>query len=159
MSPFEYCIEHMRSALLLAERAYSQGEVPVGAVVVLNGEVIGQGWNQPISACDPTAHAEVLALRDAAAKMGNYRLPGAELYVTIEPCTMCAGALMHARIARLIYGASEPKAGVVNSQGNVLSQPHWNHRLEWQGGVLAEEAAQLMQRFFQQRRVRKLNAT
>lgn len=142
----------MARALTLAENAYREGEVPVGAVVVLEGKVIGEGWNRPIAACDPTAHAEIQALRDAAAKVGNYRLPGAQLYVTIEPCTMCAGALVHARVAELIFGAVEPKAGVVETHAQIFANAYWNHRLVWRGGVLAEEAARLMQRFFRERR-------
>jgi len=126
--------------------------VPVGAVVVLKGEVIGEGWNHPISGHDPTAHAEIMALRDAASRVGNYRLVDADLYVTIEPCTMCAGALVHARIRRLIYGASEPKSGVVQSNGQLLSQGWFNHRVEVVAGVLADQCSAKISQFFKQRR-------
>lgn len=143
---------YMGRALELAEQAYQAGEVPVGAIVVLDGVIVGEGYNRPISSCDPTAHAEVVALRQAALKAGNYRLPGARLYVTIEPCSMCVGALMHARIGDLVYGAREPKAGVVESQTCMPAFQYWNHRLQWQGGVLAVEAGAIMSRFFQERR-------
>ncbi len=145
--------EHwMRRALGLADRAAQQGEVPVGAVLVRDGEVLGEGWNQVIAAADPTAHAEIVALRGAARRAGNYRLPGAVLYVTIEPCTMCAGAMIHARVDRLVFGASEPKAGVVHSRCRLLDEPWYNHRVEWLGGVLAEESSERLQRFFRARR-------
>lgn len=145
--------EHfMRRALALAEQAYARGEVPVGAVVVTAGQIIGEGFNRPISSCDPTAHAELVALREAALHCANYRLPGATLYVTIEPCTMCLGAAVHARVDRVVFGAPEPKAGVLQSNRSLAEAPYWNHRLSWDGGVLAEEAAALMQRFFQARR-------
>lgn len=142
----------MARALTLAESAAGEGEVPVGAVVVRDGEVIGEGWNRPIIAHDPTGHAEVNALRDAAARAGNYRLSGATLYVTIEPCTMCFGALMHARIARLVYGAREPRAGVCESQLGLPERGFYNHRIEVTSGVCAEQAAQLLRDFFRQRR-------
>ncbi len=145
----------MCKALLLAERADSADEVPVGAVVVLNGEVIGEGWNQPISGHDPTAHAEIIALRDAAARIGNYRLVGADLYVTIEPCTMCAGAIVHSRIRRLVYGASEQKAGVVESNCQLFERPWINHRIEVISGVLAETCSIKISAFFQRRRAEK----
>lgn len=145
-------IKWMHHALALAARAEVQNEVPVGAVVVLNDEIIGEGWNRPISACDPTAHAEIVALREAAARVGNYRLPGATLYVTIEPCTMCAGAIVHSRLARLVFAATEPKAGAVVSNARVFEQPHMNHQLEYCGGVCREEASALIQGFFQRRR-------
>lgn len=145
--------EHwMRRALALADRAGNEGEVPVGAVVVRDGQLLGEGWNQVIFAQDPTAHAEVVALRDAARVARNYRLPGAILYVTLEPCTMCAGALVHARVARLVFAAKEPKAGVVCSAGSLLQAPWYNHRVEWIGGILADESAARLQLFFQQRR-------
>lgn len=145
--------EHwMQEALVLADHAASQGEVPIGAVVVLNGEIIGRGWNQPISANDPTAHAEIVALRDAARHIGNYRLVDADLFVTLEPCSMCAGALVHARIKRLVYGASEPKAGVVVSRQSFFHQDFLNHQLQVVGGVLAEQSVQKLQAFFQSRR-------
>lgn len=142
----------MREALLLAEDAARAGEVPVGALVVLDGVVLGRGFNQPISARDPTAHAELQALRAAAAHVDNYRLPGATLYVTIEPCTMCAGALVHARIARLVYGADEPRSGAVRSTAEVLANPRLNHRVEVTAGVCEDAAAELLQRFFRRRR-------
>lgn len=143
----------MRQALDLARQAATAGEVPVGALVVLNGEVIGQGWNRPISANDPTAHAEVQALREAASRIGNYRMPGAVLYVTLEPCTMCAGALVHARVSKLVYGATEPKAGAVVSRAQVLEQPWMNWRVEVEGGVLGQECAEVMSAFFRERRL------
>lgn len=142
----------MRGALELARRGYAQGEVPVGAVVVLNGAVIGEGFNQPITTCDPTAHAEVVAIRAAARRLGNYRLTGASLFVTIEPCIMCVGAMVHARIGRLVYGAKEPKAGAVESTQRAHEHPALNHRLDVVGGVLEEECRSLMQAFFQVRR-------
>ena len=142
----------MARALELAARAAEAGEVPVGAVVVHDGEIIGEGWNQPISAGDPTAHAEIVALRAAARRLDNYRLPGATLFVTIEPCTMCAGALVHARIARLVYGAAEPRAGAVRSAATVLDTPGLNHRVQVESGVGAEAAARLMTEFFRARR-------
>ncbi|WP_432472188.1 tRNA adenosine(34) deaminase TadA [Amphritea sp. HPY] len=145
----------MEHALELAERAAAVGEVPVGAIVVLSGEVIGEGWNQPISGHDPTAHAEIMALRDAAARVENYRLVGATLYVTIEPCTMCAGAIIHSRVARVVFGASEPKAGAVVSNGQVFEQPWMNHRLECEGGVLADRCSGRISDFFRQRRAEK----
>ena len=145
----------MQCALMLAERAAEAGEVPVGAVVVLDNQVIGEGWNQPISSHDPTAHAEVLALRDAAQKVGNYRLVDADLYVTIEPCTMCAGAMVHARVRRVVYGASEPKSGVIESNGQLLEQSWMNHRVEVTAGVLAEQCSERISLFFKQRRAEK----
>lgn len=144
----------MARALALAESAAGEGEVPVGAVVVRDGELIGEGWNRPIIAHDPTGHAEVNALRDAAARQGNYRLSGATLYVTIEPCTMCFGALMHARIARLVYGAREPRAGVCESQLGLPERTFYNHRVEVVSGVAAERAAGLLRDFFRRRRGR-----
>lgn len=142
----------MRAALDLARRAAAAGEVPVGAIVVLDGAPVGFGWNHPIGACDPTAHAEILALRAAAQRLGNYRLAGATLYVTLEPCTMCVGALIHARIEHLVFGAREPRAGAVVSQLHLPEQPWFNHRLRWRGDVLAGESAVLLQEFFRARR-------
>jgi tRNA(adenine34) deaminase len=142
----------MQQALLLAEHAASLDEVPVGAVVVREGELLGVGYNQVISAADPSAHAEIVALRDAAKKAGNYRLPGATLYVTLEPCTMCAGALIHARITELVFAAREPKAGVVCSTCELLDQPWYNHKVLWQEGVLASQSSALLQDFFRARR-------
>lgn len=143
----------MRRALELARHAETAGEVPVGAVVVLNGEAIGEGWNQPIVACDPSAHAEMVALRAAARQARNYRLTGATLYVTLEPCAMCAGAMVHARIARVVYGASDPRAGAAGSVFSLLDSDRLNHRAETVGGVLAEECGELLKRFFQARRL------
>jgi tRNA(adenine34) deaminase len=145
-------VQAMRRALQLAERAAAEGEVPVGAVVVMDGRIVGQGFNRPIRAQDPTAHAEIVALRSAAAQVGSYRLTGADLYVTIEPCLMCAGALVHARIARLVFGAREPRAGAVASMLRALELPHLNHRVEVVEGVLAEEASALLRAFFAARR-------
>ena len=142
----------MRRALELAEHAGRNAEVPVGALVVRDGQVLGEGWNQVISARDPTAHAEVVALRNAASKVGNYRLPGAELYVTLEPCTMCAGAMVHARIGTLIFGAREPRAGVVCSTCKLLDEPWYNHKVHWVEGVLAQESSELLRGFFAARR-------
>jgi|TARA_R110002050_G_scaffold5503_10_gene24362 tRNA(adenine34) deaminase len=145
----------MHEALALADHAENAGEVPVGAVVVLDGEVVGEGWNHPISGHDPTAHAEIMALRDAAARVGNYRLVGAELYVTIEPCTMCAGAIVHSRVSRVIYGASEEKAGVVDSNCQLFQQPWVNHQVEVTSGILADACRQKISAFFQRRRAEK----
>lgn len=142
----------MRQALALAAAAGEQGEVPVGALVVREGEVLGEGFNAPIGSHDPTGHAEIRALRDAATRMGNYRLPGSTLYVTIEPCTMCVGAMIHARVSRLVFGAREPRAGAVISRLRLLDENHYNHRVRWQEGVLAEESAALITAFFRSRR-------
>ncbi|CUS42905.1 tRNA-specific adenosine-34 deaminase [hydrothermal vent metagenome] len=142
----------MRLALLQAQQAFAAGEVPVGAVVVLDGVVIGAGFNCPITTLDPSAHAEMVALRDAAKRIGNYRVTDATLYVTVEPCTMCSGLLIHSRIGRLVYGATEPKAGAVESATQVFSQPWLNHRLDLKGGVLAVECSEIMSEFFQLRR-------
>lgn len=145
----------MQEALALADIAASYGEVPVGAVVVYQGEIIGRGYNSPIMQHDPSAHAEIQALRDAAQAIGNYRLKDADLYVTLEPCSMCAGAIVHARIRRLIYAANEPKAGVVQSQTHFFEQPFLNHRVTAQGGVLAQQASEKISAFFKQRRQQK----
>ena len=142
----------MRAALELAGRAAATGEVPVGAVVVRNGEIVGRGYNHPISAHDPTAHAEVVALRDAAGRLGNYRLGGCELYVTLEPCVMCAGAILHARIARVIYGAADPKTGACGSVLNLFAERRLNHHTAVSGGMLQDDAAALLQQFFAARR-------
>jgi tRNA(adenine34) deaminase len=142
----------MHHALALADKAADLGEVPVGAVLVRDGELIGEGWNQTISSSDPSAHAEMLALRAAAKASDNYRLPGSTLYVTLEPCTMCVGVLIHARVGRLVYGATEPKAGMVDSNANQLEQPWYNHSVQWQGGLLEEESRSKLQAFFQSRR-------
>ena len=142
----------MREALALAAEAARAGEVPVGAVVVVDGSVIGRGRNAPIGTHDPTAHAEIAALRDAARRLGNYRLTGATLYVTIEPCVMCVGALVHARIETLVYGAPEPKAGAIGSTQRAHEHPSLNHRMTVVSGVLARECRDLVQKFFQERR-------
>jgi tRNA(adenine34) deaminase len=144
--------EFMRAALALAREAAARGEVPIGAVVVLDGIVVGEGFNQPIGSHDPTAHAEIVALRDAGRRLANYRLTGAELFVTIEPCQMCVGAMIHARIARVVYGAPEPKAGAVESAMRAHEHPSLNHRMTATGGVLEPQCRALMQEFFQQRR-------
>ena len=146
---------HMAQAIIEAQKADAKNEVPVGAVVVLDGEVIGRGFNQPISSCDPCAHAEVIALRDAAKNIQNYRLADATLYVTIEPCTMCAGAIVHSRVAKLVYGATEPKSGVVESQEVIFEKPYFNHQLEVEAGVMAEECTGVIQAFFKRRREEK----
>lgn len=143
---------YMQRALELAAQAGEQGEVPVGAVVVVDGEIIGEGYNQPIAACDPSAHAEVMALRAAAAQQKNYRLPQSTLYVTIEPCTMCFGTMIHARVAKVVYGAPEPRAGAVVSQLQLPAQPFFNHKIQVEGGVLQEQASALVRDFFQKRR-------
>jgi tRNA(adenine34) deaminase len=142
----------MALALEQAQLAWEQGEVPVGAVVVRDGEVIATGFNGPIGSHDPTAHAEIVALRAAAAKLGNYRLPGCELYVTLEPCVMCAGAMMHARIAHVIYGATDPKTGACGSVLNLFEQEKLNHHAQLSGGVMAEQASDMLKRFFAERR-------
>jgi tRNA(adenine34) deaminase len=148
-------IDYMRHALELAQMAQAAGEVPVGAVVVRDGEIVGRGFNAPISRHDPSAHAEIQALRDAAQHVGNYRLVDCELFVTLEPCVMCAGAIMHARIARLIYGASDPKTGACGSVVNLFSEARLNHHAVVQGGVLAEQCSVLLSQFFAQRRAQQ----
>ena len=142
----------MEEALRGAQRALETGEVPVGAVVVCAGAVVGRGWNRSIIDFDPTAHAEIVALREAGANVGNHRLQECELFATIEPCPMCAGALVQARIRRLVYGAEDPKAGAVQSVMQVLNHPRLNHRMEVRGGVLAGRCAELLQTFFRSRR-------
>jgi tRNA(adenine34) deaminase len=142
----------MRQALGLAREAERAGEVPVGAVLVAGEQVIARGWNRTITDCDPTAHAEMVALRDGAKALGNYRLGDVTLYVTIEPCAMCAGAIVQARVARLVYGADDPKGGAVRTCFNVLDNPQLNHRVEITAGVLADECAALLQSFFEARR-------
>jgi len=142
----------MEEALRAAQRALDAGEVPVGAVVVLDGRIVGRGCNRNLSESDPTAHAEIIALREAGANVGNHRLEDCELFVTIEPCPMCAGALVHARLRRLVYGADDPKAGAVHSIMQVLNHPQLNHRMEVRGGVLAGRCAGLLQSFFRSRR-------
>jgi len=143
----------MSHALELARHAQSsEGEVPVGAVLVQDGKVVGEGWNRNIGASDPTAHAEILALRDAGRRLGNYRFPGAELYVTLEPCAMCAGAIVHARVARVIFAARDPKTGAAGSVFDLLQHEKHNHRVEVSEGVLGEEASELLRGFFRSRR-------
>jgi len=145
-------IDFKQQALVLAEQAAQKGEVPVGAVVVANGEVVGRGYNCPIESSDPTAHAEIVALRDASKNLENYRLAGCDLYVTIEPCTMCVGAMIHARINRIIFGAPEPRAGALTSQLALLESGHFNHSMQWIGGILEDQCRALMKDFFKQRR-------
>jgi tRNA(adenine34) deaminase len=142
----------MNVALSLAQQAAAIGEVPVGAVLVKSGEILGQGYNRPISTDDPTAHAEIAALRDAGQRLGNYRLPGTTLYVTLEPCTMCAGALIHARIERLVFGAFEPKAGVICSQNKLFEADYLNHNVEVTAGVLSAQCSIMISEFFSRRR-------
>ncbi|MDG2079702.1 MAG: tRNA adenosine(34) deaminase TadA [Pseudomonadales bacterium] len=142
----------MQKALAMAKQAGKQGEVPVGAIVVMNGQCVAESFNQPIASCDATAHAEIIALRAACSAVANYRLTGATLYVTIEPCTMCFGAMLHARIKRLVYGAAEPRAGVVSSQLQLPGRDFYNHKIDYSSGVLADECGQLMADFFKQRR-------
>ena len=142
----------MRLALAEARKGEAAGEVPVGCVIVIDGRVVGSGFNQPISATDPTAHAEIVAMRAAAREVGNYRLTGATLYVTIEPCMMCVGAMVHARIGRVVFGAAEPKAGALGSTIRAHEAPGLNHRLDVAGGMLAEECRAVVQAFFASRR-------
>ncbi|HKN71712.1 MAG TPA: tRNA adenosine(34) deaminase TadA [Terriglobales bacterium] len=142
----------MEEALRCAQRALEAGEVPVGAVVVCAGRVVGRGWNRNLADCDPTAHAEIVALREAGRNLGNYRLGECELFATIEPCAMCAGAAVHARVRRLVYGAEDPKAGAVHSILQVVNHPSLNHQMEIRGGVLAGRSAELVQEFFRKRR-------
>ena len=142
----------MRAALAEARAGLAAGEVPIGAIVVLDDVIIGQAHNAPIASSDPTAHAEVLALREAARKTGNYRLPGAALYATLEPCVMCCGAAIHARVARVVYGALDPKAGAIESRHRLLDDGRSNHRIETLGGVLAADCAALLKEFFEARR-------
>jgi tRNA(adenine34) deaminase len=150
--------EFMGLALDLAREAGAAGEVPVGALVVLEGEIVGRGFNQPIGRSDPTAHAEIMALRDAAARLGNYRLPGCSLYVTLEPCAMCAGAIMHARISRVVFGARDPKTGVAGSVIDLFREERLNHHAEIIGGVLEAECGGMLSSFFAARRSRVLTA-
>jgi len=145
----------MRLALEQARAGGAAGEVPIGAVVELDGRIIAAGYNQPIGSCDPTAHAEIVALRSAARAAANYRLTGATLCVTVEPCAMCVGALIHARIGTLVYGAAEPKTGAVRSTMKLLDDPSWNHRLVVVSGVLEPECRALVQEFFRERRARE----
>ncbi len=147
--------DFMREALRLAEQAAQAGEVPVGAVVVKDGEIVGRGSNAPISRHDPSAHAEMMALRDAARRVGNYRLVGCELFVTLEPCVMCVGAMFHARIARVVFGARDPKTGAAGSVFNLFAETRLNHHARTHGGVLAEECGKVLSDFFAARRAQQ----
>jgi tRNA(adenine34) deaminase len=142
----------MEEALSAAQRALDAGEVPVGAVVVCDGKIVARGWNRNLTDSDPTAHAEIVALRETGAALGNHRLGDCDLFATIEPCAMCAGAMIHARLKRLVYGADDPKAGAVHSVVQVLNYPQLNHRMEVRGGVLAGRCAEMLQSFFRSRR-------
>jgi tRNA(adenine34) deaminase len=148
----------MREALALARQAATLDEVPVGAVVVREGEIVGRGYNSPVARNDPAAHAEIMALRDAGARLGNYRLVDCEIYVTLEPCAMCAGAIMHARIARVVFGAQDPKTGACGSVVDLFAEPRLNFHSEVEGGVLGEECGALLSAFFAARRGRTLSA-
>jgi tRNA(adenine34) deaminase len=145
-------VSFMQQAISLAIKAQEMNEVPVGAVVIQDNQIIGEGWNQPIGLCDPTSHAEVIALRAAAKHVDNYRLTNCSLYVTLEPCMMCAGAIIHSRIQKLIFGAFDPKSGVAGSTTNLFTIPHINHRVRIEGGVLQEECGTLLTKFFQKKR-------
>ena len=146
--------DFMREALALAAQGAALGEVPVGAVLVQGGEVIGRGFNCPITGSDPSAHAEMVAIRAAAQAVSNYRLPGSTLYVTLEPCSMCAGLIVHSRVARVVFGALEPKAGIVQCQGQFFTQGFLNHRVLFEGGVLREECGAMLSEFFRMRRAK-----
>lgn len=145
--------QYMQRALQLVKQAEAAGEVPVGAVVVYENKIIGSGWNQPISLKDPSAHAEIIAIRQAAKYLENYRLTHCTLYVTLEPCLMCVGAMIHARIARLVFGANDPKTGAVSSVFRLLDDPRHNHIIDWTGGVLSDESSEILKAFFQSRRL------
>jgi tRNA(adenine34) deaminase len=146
--------DFMQRALELAKKAEAHDEVPVGAIIVYQDKIIGEGWNQPISSDDPTAHAEIMALRDAGEKIGNYRLPNATIYVTLEPCTMCAGAIIHARLSKLVYAVDDPKTGACGSVFNLLQTDKLNHTVEIENGVLEEECRSLIQSFFKEKRAK-----
>jgi len=150
--PLETDLHWMRHALRLAERARAAGEVPVGAVVVKDGELIAEGWNRPIADHDPSAHAEMVALRAAAAVVGNYRLLDTTLYVTLEPCIMCAGAIIHARVSRLVFGAGDPKSGAAGGAVDIFAAPFVNHRVAVEGGIMAGECGEVLTAFFRERR-------
>jgi len=145
-------LQWMQRAVELAKKAEAQDEVPVGAVIVLDNQIIGEGWNQPISSDDPTAHAEIMALRDAGEKIGNYRLPNASIYVTLEPCIMCAGAIIHARLSRLVYAVDDPKTGACGSVFNLLQTDELNHKVDIEKGVMKEECQSLIRSFFKEKR-------
>lgn len=149
----------MEAALIEAQKAWDLGEVPVGAVVVLGDEIVGRGFNQPIASHDPSAHAEIMALRDAGRRISNYRLPECDLYVTLEPCVMCSGAMMHARIGRIFFGTSDPKTGAAGSILDIFSEPRLNHHAQVRGGLLAEACTALIRAFFQARRAVKKQET
>lgn len=149
-------IHWMGRAIELAQEAERKGEVPVGAILIINDELVATGHNEPISTNDPTAHAEIVTLRRAAREIGNYRLPESTLYVTLEPCAMCIGAILHARISRLVYGADDPKAGAVQSVHNILEESEIKHSLEWKGGVLSPECGDILREFF---RIKRLKST
>jgi tRNA(adenine34) deaminase len=151
--------DYMKIALEEAQKALDKDEVPVGAIVVLEGKILARAYNSPITSSDPSAHAEMLALRQAAAAIGNYRLTGAELYVTLEPCIMCAGAILQARLARVIFGARDPKTGAVASLYEILSDARFNHKVEVTEGILKEECGEILSRFFRQKRVIAASAT
>ena len=142
----------MEEALMEAQKALEKGEVPIGAIVVLGEDIIGRGYNQPITKNDPTAHAEIMALRDAAVNIENYRLKDTLVYTTLEPCLMCAGALVHARIKKLIYSASDPKSGVIESNGNLMRSAFLNHKISYEGGILKEESSEILKNFFLKKR-------
>lgn len=146
--------EFMAQAIELAQEALRAGEIPVGAVVVLNGKVVGRGFNQPITRHDPSAHAEIMAMRDAGLHIANYRLPECTLYVTLEPCAMCAGAIMHARIKRIVFGAADPKTGAAGSVVDLFAESRLNHHTEIEGGVMAEECSLMISNFFRERRIK-----
>ena len=152
--PSDADLQFMRRALQLAHQAEAEDEVPVGAVLVTDGQVIGEGRNRPIASSDPCARAELLAIRQACAKVGNYRIPGSTLYVTLEPCTMCAGVIIHARVQRLIFGAYDPKAGAVTSVYDIIANPRLNHRVAWEGGIMQAECAQMLRQFFKRKRTK-----
>ena len=145
-------LSFLARAIELARQAAAAGEVPVGAVIVRDRKIIGEGWNRPIGTHDPTAHAEIIALREAAKNIGSYRLTNATLYVTLEPCAMCAGAMVHARVKRLVYGSSDPRAGASGSIFNVTNHPALNHRVECEGGLMSDECGELLRGFFAERR-------
>ena len=150
---------YKRQALELAQVAADDGEVPVGAIIVHDGSIVGEGYNQPISTSDPTAHAEIVAMRQACVSLNNYRLTGCELYVTIEPCTMCVGAMVHARIKRVVFGALEPRAGALQSQLQLMDHGPFNHSIAWEGGVLEAQCSKMISTFFRQKRDLKSKQT
>ena len=147
--------EWMQEALTLAHKAESEAEVPVGAVLVQDRKILGQGWNRPVASHDPSAHAEIQAIRHAGKLVSNYRLPGSTLYVTLEPCTMCAGAIIHARIKRLVFGAYDPRTGAIVSVARLFDESYHNHKTEYQGGVLEAECSQLLKDFFAAKRIKQ----